>query len=135
MRIEPARLCGLHGLMPTATPTPQDNYDRFIKQAIEQDQVFGLCDRDGGWAICPSSVDENIDVLVVWSDPAHASRHRREDWQNYVMKPIRLEAFINEWLKGMHEDGSLVGPNWDLNLEGLEVTPEDMARRLVETED
>ena len=110
----------------------KENYDRFIERVSARGEVFGLQFPDGGWAVCPSQAEKDVSVIVFWSDRAYAARHVKEDWSLCAPVAISLEDFIDAWLKGMHEDGSLVGPNWDTNLCGLEVTPAEVAKRLVE---
>jgi hypothetical protein len=69
--------------------------------------------------------------LMFW-DRAYATRHVKDQWSAYVPQAISLDEFVDSWLKGMHNDGVLVGPNWDANLCGLEVLPAEVARRLLE---
>ena len=114
------------------TASSKDNYDRFIERVSARGEVFGLQFPDGGWAVCPSQTANDVSVIVFWSDRASAARHLRDDWSACTPVAISLEAFIDAWLTGMHEDGSLVGPNWDTDLCGLEVTPADVAKRLIE---
>jgi hypothetical protein len=110
----------------------KENYERFIVRAKAQGEVYGLQAPDGGWAVCPSNEDDEADVIVFWSDRAYAALHQKEEWKDYVVTPVALDEFVEAWLKGMHEDGSIVGPNWDANLIGLEVEPIDVARRLTD---
>ncbi|MFW1322649.1 DUF2750 domain-containing protein [Vibrio parahaemolyticus] len=48
-----------------------------------------------------------------------------------VPSPINLDSFVDNWLKGIHSDGHLVGLNWDANLCGNEVVAIDVAKMLV----
>jgi hypothetical protein len=107
----------------------EENYERFIQRVRESREVFGLQSPDGGWAVCPSH-EEGVSVLIFWSDRAYAARHQKNEWKDYVPSAIALDEFIDGWLKGMHQDGVLVGPNWDANLCGLEIEAMDVARRL-----
>ena len=116
--------------MPQDHATDKEIYERFIARARAQGEVYGLQAPGDGWAVCPSSEDEDADVIVFWSDRALAARHKKEEWRDYVVTPISLDEFVEAWLKGMHDDGSIVGPDWDTNLLGLEVEPIDVARRL-----
>ena len=111
--------------------TSQENYDRFIRRVTESREVYGLRSADG-WAVCPSHDVEGASVLVFWSDRAYAARHQKEVWSAYVPTAIHLDEFIDAWLRGMHRDGTLVGPNWDANLCGLEVPAIEVAKRLTE---
>ncbi|CDU10711.1 hypothetical protein VDIAB_271238 [Vibrio diabolicus] len=65
------------------------------------------------------------------SDRAYASRVAIGDWELYVPTPINLDSFVDNWLKGIHSDGHLVGLNWDANLCGTEVVAIDVAKMLV----
>lgn len=115
--------------MPQDHPTPEDNYRRFIEQVRESGEVWGLrADQD--WAFCESNEYENTDVIVFWSDKASAQQHAQGDWEKHQPTAIPLEDFINQWLQGMDEDGALVGPNWGLDLDGLEIEPQDLAEEL-----
>ncbi len=111
------------------TATAKENFERFLKRVRESGEVWGL-ESKSGWAHCPSHEFEDTDVLVFWSDRAYAVSHQKLDWKNHRPTVIPLDEFINSWLKGMHEDGVLVGPNWDANLCGLEVEPLDVAKGL-----
>lgn len=71
------------------------------------------------------------DVLLFWSDEAYAKRHVAAEWSGYVATSIELDAFIDGWLRGMHEDGLLVGVNFNSDLAGLEVEPVELANALV----
>jgi hypothetical protein len=105
------------------------NKDRFITRVRETREVWGLRS-DDGWAYCPSNQCET-DVLLFWSDRAYASRHAVKEWSQYVPTPIALDDFIDGWLKGMHQDGLLVGTNFNAELAGQEVEPLELAHALV----
>jgi Protein of unknown function (DUF2750) len=113
-------------------PASAEAYERFIQEVLESDEVYGLCSPDEEWAVSPSQDDEELDVLLVWSDKASAARHQKGEWEGYKPTAIPLEEFVDFWLNGMHEDGVLVGPNWDAELGGLECEAREVAERLTE---
>ncbi len=113
--------------------TSEGNYQRFIERARESGKVWGLRG-DDGWAYCASNEYEDTDVLVFWSDRAYAQRHAQADWRGHKPTVIPLDEFIDNWLQGMHNDGALVGPNWDPELCGLEVEPREVADKLTADE-
>lgn len=115
--------------MPQDHSTSESNYRRFIERISESGEVWGLESKDG-WAYCPSNEYEDTDVLVFWSDRASAQRHAHDDWSDHHPAKISLEDFVDQWLQGMHEDGALVGPDWDDQLHGLEVEPHELAAEL-----
>ncbi|MEN9433675.1 MAG: hypothetical protein RLZZ422_1264 [Pseudomonadota bacterium] len=104
-------------------------YDAFIAEVKQTGQVWGL-NSDDGWATCPSAFFEETDVIPFWSNEAAAKLHCTEEWSHYQPEAISLNEFLTDWLPGMHEDDIMVGPNWDEELEGLEIEPQDLAAEL-----
>lgn len=104
-------------------------YDAFIAEVKQTGQVWGL-NSDEGWATCPSAFFEETDVIPFWSSEAAARAHCTDEWSQYQPEAISLEEFTSDWLPGMHEDDLLIGPNWDDELEGLEIEPQDLAAEL-----
>lgn len=111
----------------------EKDYERFIAQILESEEVWGLNSKDG-WAYCASNEYEDTDVLPFWSDRSAAEKHVKGDWRAHKPEPISLDDFIDIWLRGMDEDGALVGPNWSNDLAGLEVEPGDVVEKLTEEE-
>lgn len=100
-------------------------YDQFIHDALATGCVWGL-ESDDGWALCPSSGNDEIEVMPLWSQPELAKVHCQQEWATYRPVPISLEELLDEWLPGMHEDVVLVGIDWDQQLDGEEVEPLDL---------
>jgi hypothetical protein len=67
-----------------------------------------------------------------WSRAVGRRVAMREEWADYEPTAIPLDSFIDPWLNGMHEDGVLVGTNWDANNCGLEVPADQLAQELVD---
>lgn len=106
-------------------------YDAFIATIRKTGQVWGLCGNSAeGWATCPSAAYEETDVLPFWSRESLAQALCTEEWAIYTPTLIPLEEFVHDWLPGMHEDDALVGPDWSVDLEGLELEPADVAAEL-----
>jgi hypothetical protein len=105
-------------------------YDAFIAEIKQTGEVWGLCTDEDDWAVCASSAYEDTDVMPFWSNQATAKAQCVGEWAVFHAQAIPLEDFINDWLPGMHEDDVLIGPNWDENLEGLEIEPADVALEL-----
>lgn len=103
----------------------EENYDLFMAEAIATGCVWGL-ESEEGWALCPSSSNSDIEVMPFWSQPEYAELQRVDEWSSYKVVPVSLEEFLDDWLPGMHEDVILVGPNWNAELEGLELEPLDV---------
>jgi len=110
----------------------EENLARFIERVQRDRQVWGLISPAGEWAFCPSHGEKDTHVLVFWSARAYAARHVKEGWSDYEAKSLGLDFFLGRFLRVMHEDGLLIGPNWDAHLCGLELSAFDLARRLEE---
>jgi hypothetical protein len=108
-----------------------EDLKNFVERVLEAGEVWGL-QSPAGWAICESNEYEETAVLVFWSDKELAAAHAVDEWEFYAPSSIALDEFIENWLPGMHEDEALVGPDWDSDLDGIEVEPLDLARRLAE---
>lgn len=116
------------------TEAAEENYNRFIERVRETGEVWGLLSEDG-WAYCESSEYEDTDVVIFWSDRAEAQLHAKAEWSGHKPTLISLDDFLDKWLYGMDDDGSMVGPNWDADLNGVEVEPREIAEQLTEEEE
>lgn len=112
--------------------TTEANYEKFIERILVSRKVWGIEHANGTWATSSSNEDEDRMIYVFFSHKAYAKRHCREAWSNSKPSVIKLDDFIDNWLKGMHEDGHLVGPNWDANFCGKEVEPIELAQKLAQ---
>jgi len=112
----------------------QKNYRTFIEGILDSGKVWALKSEEG-WVFCESSEYEDADVIPFWSDEANAKVQCSEEWAANVPEAIELDHFIDAWLSGMDEDGVLAGPNWNAEMEGLEIEPGDLANKLLAAAD
>jgi hypothetical protein len=105
-----------------------ERYERFIKRVQKSQVVWGLKNKVG-WAVAPSN-DDDISVMVFWSDRAYAAQCAKEEWAEYHPTAIPLDKFVTIWLPGLDKDGMLVGTNWNAHLIGVEVTPLQLREEL-----
>lgn len=111
--------------------SPQDRYDTFVESIKSTGEVWGLNAGEG--CIVVDSVEfEDTEVMPFWPDEDSAKAVATEDWSEFTPELIPLEEFLENWLPGLHEDGLLVGANWDEDMVGLEVEPADLSRRLMD---
>lgn len=101
------------------------NYALFIEEAMATGCVWGL-ESEEGFAVCASVVNEEQDVMPLWSQPEYAQVHVEGEWASYKVVPIALEELLDDWLPGMHDDLALVGPNWNAEMQGDEIEPLDL---------
>lgn len=103
--------------------------DRFCARAAASGEVWVLTEGDE-CAVVESNDFEESEVMPFWSDRAPAVSAATGDWSRYTPQAIPLEDFLGTWLPSMDEDGMLVGPDWSDELEGDEIEPEELFRRL-----
>ncbi|TON49838.1 hypothetical protein CGH26_07310, partial [Vibrio parahaemolyticus] len=58
--------------------------------------------------------------------------HNVEEWADFTVLEIPLDIFVEDWLLTLAEDGVLVGTNWNDQLEGKEMEPQDLAKLYVD---
>ncbi len=110
--------------------TVESNFQRFIKRIIENEAVFYLSNEDGV-ANSVSNEDEEIVILMFWSDRAYATRVKHNFDEEFEEKEMDLFSFLYQWLPGMSGDEVLAGPNWNGDLVGREINPFEL-RELIE---
>ena len=102
------------------------NYEAFVAQAIGTGCVWALQTPEG-WALCPSVLYQERDVMPFWSQPEYAQIHCRDEWRDYQPVAIAVEELLDDWCPGLHDDLLLMGLNWNDELEGHEIEPLDVA--------
>ena len=115
--------------MPNEPINPQEHCRRFIERVLEGGQVWGLRSGDD-WACCASNEFEDTDVVVFWSDRAGAERNAMGEWGAHKPTAITVDEFIDNWLAGLDQEGALVGPDWNTDLDGPELEPHEVAEQL-----
>ena len=107
-----------------------ERHQRFINQVAANKTVWGLKSSDG-WAMAPSNEVEERQVMPFWSDRVSAKKVAAEKWDTSEPVSIKLDEFIDLWLKSMHEDGIFVGTNWDTHLMGKEIEPDALRKEIL----
>jgi len=105
------------------------NYQRFIEDILELRQVWCLQSPEGSVVVASTEFEET-DVMPFWSEEEYAKAHCVGEWEEFKPVAMDLDEFVEDWLSGMAEDGILVGPNWNDELEGLEIEPEEISLKL-----
>ena len=100
----------------------ESNYRKFIQQAADTEQVWGLSDGDI-WATSSSNEFEDTEVILFWSDEAGAKACASDEWANYKPESLPVAEFLENWCVGMYDDELLVGADWTTELQGKEVDP------------
>ena len=98
------------------------NYRKFIQQAADTEQVWGLSEGDI-WATSSSNEFEDTEIILFWSDAEGAKACAGDEWANYQPEALPVSEFLENWCVGMYDDELLVGANWTPALQGREVDP------------
>lgn len=106
----------------------ESRLDRFCARAAAAGEVWVLTEGDDCAVV--ESNDYEAEVMPFWSEKASAERATTGDWACYAVSRIPLDEFIGSWLPSLDEDDYLVGPDWDEELEGDEIEPAELFRRL-----
>lgn len=103
------------------------NYKNFITTIIQNEQVYALKNKDGyATSFSNDMVDEEeeaIEVFCFWSNEAGATALINDEWADFQVDVIALDAFVENWCVGMNNEGLLLGIDFDTNLEGFEADP------------
>ncbi len=116
--------------MSKLTSDIQANLDLFVTETKENQLVWGLRNEEG-WLSCDSTEFESSEVMPFWSSKEDAQAHNVEEWADFEVLEIPLDIFVEDWLLTLAEDGVLVGTNWNAQLEGKEMEPQDLAKLYV----
>ncbi|MEX1369124.1 MAG: DUF2750 domain-containing protein [Nannocystaceae bacterium] len=81
--------------------------EHFVRGVVESRTVWGLYAQT--WARSTGLADDSehaqVEALPFWSHSDSAARCVRGPWASYAPRAIELEAFVEQWLVGMVEDG------------------------------
>src|SRR5579862_3093785 len=99
----------------------KERHDRFVRRVRASSEVWGL-KGPNGFCSCTSNESERK-VIPFWSDRAYAKQCAKNDWAQFEPTSILLDAFLRQWLPGMHNDNVLAGTNWSAHLIGNEIEP------------
>ena len=75
----------------------------FVQAVVAADQVWSLY--ADTWARAPTS--DETEALPFWPDRRNAARCITGAWSTFAPRSIDLDAFLEQWLTGMHEDNIL----------------------------
>lgn len=81
--------------------------EHFVRGVVESGMVWGLYAQT--WARSPGLADDSehaqVEALPFWAHSDSAARCVRGPWASYAPRAIELDAFVEQWLVGMVEDG------------------------------
>jgi hypothetical protein len=126
--------------MADSTWSSRERHRQFLHDAVANAEVWVLAHADDAdsWATCEVAVvgadGLSVDrpVVPVWSSREAAQRCAKDPWTHYAAQRLGLDEFIELALQGLHEQGVLVGTNWNAELVGHELDAAELAHALAE---
>ncbi len=107
-------------------------FTKFIAQLTEENKLWALQNEAGDWVVCDSAEFEDADVMPVWADAETATSFCVDEWQTYSAAAIDLEDFLEDWISDLNEDGVLIGVDWQVDAEGIELDAIKFAKLVVD---
>lgn len=80
---------------------PEDRLAAFVGRVLRSETIWGLY--GDTWA--RDDRGDGAEVLPFWPDAELAALCVRGPWGTFAPRAIALDAFIDQWLPGMREDG------------------------------
>lgn len=96
--------------------------DYFIQAIVEFEEVWSL-DSKEGWVVLSADHEE---CLPVWPHKEFAEQWATGDWADCTPKAIDLETWMERWVPGMREDGTLLAVFPNSQEEGVVAEPDDI---------
>lgn len=126
--------------MPDPGLSSRDRHQQFLRDAAANAEVWVLAHADDldSWATSELAVTGADGLLVdrpvvpVWSARQGAQDCANGPWADYAPQRISLDDFIELALQGLHEQGVLVGTNWNADLHGHDLDAAELAHELAE---
>ena len=102
-----------------AEQNPEERLAAFVERVLRAETIWGLYGHT--WA--REDAGDDAEVLPFWSNAALAARCVRGKWDAFAPRAIELDAFIDQWLPGMEEDGILAAISPSPRRPGDRVSP------------
>jgi Protein of unknown function (DUF2750) len=119
-----------------ARQTAEPSVQQFIANTLAGDSVWCL-QSESGTAFCESLEFEAEDgeplmVLLYFSTAIGAQQAQAAHYSEFTVTQLSLFDFLYCWLPGMAADAILAGPDFSVDLAGVEVEPAEL-RSAIET--
>jgi Protein of unknown function (DUF2750) len=103
----------------------EENYERFLTRSLAAGSVWTLRSDEGLLSVSAHNGEQSI--IPFWSDAAYARRAQKEaPPSGYAVTEVSLRTFLTEALGSFQCDDVLVGPNYTVDMAGLELDPRDV---------
>ncbi|WDE03374.1 DUF2750 domain-containing protein [Thalassomonas viridans] len=108
----------------------------FLDQVKSEQVLWALQDKASkDWVVLSSINFEETDVMPVWSSEQRAKQHCIDEWQDYVPAQITVSDWLEFWIEDLNEDGIIIGVNWPVEGDCLELELGDFSQGIASIED
>ena len=114
------------------TPKEADTRNIEFVVTVVKNKLVWVIKNDGGWANWRS--DEFRDSLIApfWSDYESAARCAQTVFEGYKPESITLDSFLEDWLPELEQQGFWIGTNLTGEMTGIDVSPSDSSKVLMQ---
>lgn len=105
----------------------RERYQYFVQQVVANGHVWSLANHEGWVAL---SADGH-DCVPVWPSAEFAASWATGDWSDCEPRAVTLDVWLQRWVPGMEQDGSLVAVFPNLREEGVVVSPAEVQASLL----
>ncbi len=84
--------------------SPEERFEFALQRIVENQQLWGLFG-DNGWLLLQAEEDA---CLPIWPDEHFAQAWEKDDFPDCKPKVISLDEWMNQWLPGMANNGTLL---------------------------
>jgi len=107
----------------------------FMAETKAIQSFWALQDKESeDWVVLDSVNFEKTEAMPVWSTENLAVQHCCDEWQNYVPAVITLAEWLEFWIEDLKEDNVVIGINWPVEGDCVEVELSEFSQALAEIE-
>ncbi|NQZ83716.1 MAG: DUF2750 domain-containing protein [Colwellia sp.] len=107
----------------------------FMAETKTEQSFWALQDKTSeDWVVLDSVNFEQTEVMPIWSTESLAVKHCCDEWQDYVPAIITLAEWLEFWIEDLKEDNIVIGINWPVEGDCVEVELSEFSQALAEIE-
>ncbi len=107
----------------------------FLVQVKQNQEFWALQDKTStDWVVLDSINFKQSDVMPLWSSLECAQQHCCDEWQYYTPEKISVSEWFEFWFEDLNEDGVIVGIDWPITGDCVELEIGDFSQALAQVE-
>ena len=110
--------------------------DNFAAAIKPHQEFYGLFDENSQeWVIVDATNNDDCDALPLWSTKKFASTQLTGEWKDFVVQAISIDDWLEFWMDDLQDSAIVIGVNWGVNDNLLEVSLTDFTHSVMQAED